>query len=140
MLLPSASASSIEVHEVTPLSVKSGQEVAFERAFAEAQVIISGMPGYLGHELGRCLESPAPNCFSCAGNRLKPTSRASGIRNSIWIGSAFCNTSTILFRQSFTTGLSSVLPNPSLNRTCNSVRRPGPISLGPGRRPLAPAG
>jgi heme-degrading monooxygenase HmoA len=58
MPLPSASTSSSEVLEVAPLSVKSGQEVAFERAFAEAQTIISGMPGYLGHELGRCLESP----------------------------------------------------------------------------------
>jgi hypothetical protein len=28
------------------------------------------------------------------------------------------------------------MPNPTLNRTCNSVRRPGLISLWPGRRPL----
>ncbi len=59
MPLPSASASSSEVLEVVQLSVKSGQELAFERAFAEAQAIISGTPGYLGHELGRCLESPS---------------------------------------------------------------------------------
>ena len=31
-------------------------------------------------------------------------------------------------------------PNPTLNRTCNSVRRPGLISLWPGRRPLPHAG
>jgi hypothetical protein len=31
-------------------------------------------------------------------------------------------------------------PNPTLNRTCNSVRRPGLISLWPGRRPLLHAG
>ena len=31
-------------------------------------------------------------------------------------------------------------PNPTLNRTCNSVLRPGLISLWPGRRPLPHAG
>jgi hypothetical protein len=33
-----------------------------------------------------------------------------------------------------------VPPNPTLNRTCNSVRRPGLISFWPGRRPLPHAG
>ena len=28
------------------------------------------------------------------------------------------------------------MPNPTLNQTCNSVRRPDLISLWPGRRPL----
>jgi hypothetical protein len=36
--------------------------------------------------------------------------------------------------------LAPALPNPTLNRTCNSVRRPGLISLWPGRRPLPHAG
>ena len=58
MPLPCASTSSREVLEVAPLSVRAGQEAAFEKAFAEAQTIIAGMPGYLGHELGRCLENP----------------------------------------------------------------------------------
>ena len=31
-------------------------------------------------------------------------------------------------------------PNPTLNRTCNSVRRPGLISFWPGRRTLPHAG
>ena len=53
-----ASASPTEVLEVAPLSVRSGQESAFEAAFAKAQAIIATMPGYLGHELGRCLERP----------------------------------------------------------------------------------
>ena len=35
---------------------------------------------------------------------------------------------------------SRVPPNPTLNRMCNSVRRPGLISLWPGRRPLPHAG
>ena len=44
--------------EVAQLQVRAGQEAAFEAAFAEAQRIISSMPGYLGHELQRCLERP----------------------------------------------------------------------------------
>ena len=42
--------------EVAMLSVRAGEGKAFESAFAEAQGIIASMPGYLGHELQRCLE------------------------------------------------------------------------------------
>ena len=42
--------------EVAVLNVRAGESPAFERAFAEAQSIISSMPGYLSHELHRCLE------------------------------------------------------------------------------------
>lgn len=38
------------------LNVKPGGASAFETAFAEAQAIISAMPGYLSHELHACLE------------------------------------------------------------------------------------
>jgi hypothetical protein len=38
------------------------------------------------------------------------------------------------------TGHTSLRPNPTLNRTCNSVRRPGLISFWPGRRTLPHAG
>ena len=44
--------------EVALLNVRSGQSAAFEEAFAEAQVIISSMDGYLSHQLQRCLEAP----------------------------------------------------------------------------------
>lgn len=44
--------------EVAPLPVRPGQEAAFEAAFLQAQAIISSMPGYLGHELQRCIERP----------------------------------------------------------------------------------
>lgn len=47
--------------EVAVLDVVPGQEAAFETAFAEAQTIIAELPGYRGHELGRCLENPARN-------------------------------------------------------------------------------
>ena len=42
--------------EIAQLQVRPGQGAAFEAAFAEAQRIIASMPGYLGHELQRCLE------------------------------------------------------------------------------------
>ena len=42
--------------EAASLQVKPGQSTAFELAFREAQAIISSMPGYLSHELQRCLE------------------------------------------------------------------------------------
>lgn len=45
--------------EVAILDVKPGQEDAFEVAFTKAQQIISGMRGYLSHELQRCLEEPS---------------------------------------------------------------------------------
>jgi heme-degrading monooxygenase HmoA len=42
--------------EVAPLTIRPGQSAAFEAAFAQAQSIIASMPGYLGHELQRCIE------------------------------------------------------------------------------------
>lgn len=42
--------------EIAPLQIRAGQSNAFEQAFAQAQAIISSMPGYLAHELQRCIE------------------------------------------------------------------------------------
>lgn len=42
--------------EVAMLQVRVGQEAEFESAFETAQKIISSMPGYIGHELQRCIE------------------------------------------------------------------------------------
>jgi heme-degrading monooxygenase HmoA len=42
--------------EAAHLSVKTGQARAFETAFREAQAIIASMPGYISHELQRCIE------------------------------------------------------------------------------------
>ncbi|MDX1562439.1 MAG: antibiotic biosynthesis monooxygenase [Gammaproteobacteria bacterium] len=44
--------------EVAPLSVKPGHAEEFEAAFRQAQTIIAKTPGYLSHELKRCLERP----------------------------------------------------------------------------------
>ena len=42
--------------EVAILDVRTSQTVEFELAFTQAQSIISSMPGYVDHELKRCLE------------------------------------------------------------------------------------
>ena len=41
------------------LPVKTGQEAAFEAAFAEARPIIASMPGFLSLRLNRGIESPS---------------------------------------------------------------------------------
>lgn len=38
------------------LNVRPTDTEAFEKAFAQAQGIIASMPGYLSHELHRCIE------------------------------------------------------------------------------------
>jgi heme-degrading monooxygenase HmoA len=45
------------VLEVAILNLRPGSGSEFEQAFAEAQSIISSMPGYDRHELQHCLES-----------------------------------------------------------------------------------
>jgi heme-degrading monooxygenase HmoA len=44
--------------EVAILDVIPGQEPDFQIAFAEAAPIIESMPGYIDHELKRCIETP----------------------------------------------------------------------------------
>jgi heme-degrading monooxygenase HmoA len=44
--------------EVAPLTIRSGQAADFEAAFRRAQPIIASMPGYVCHELARCLARP----------------------------------------------------------------------------------
>ena len=42
--------------EIAMLNVRPGRSADFEAAFTQAQRIISSMPGYVQHELQRCLE------------------------------------------------------------------------------------
>ncbi|MDA1369797.1 MAG: antibiotic biosynthesis monooxygenase [Proteobacteria bacterium] len=42
--------------EVAILNVKPGLAEDFELAFGQAQKIITAMPGYLNHQLQRCIE------------------------------------------------------------------------------------
>lgn len=44
--------------ESAVLDVRAGQTAQFEAAFREAKKIISASPGYLSHELHRCVERP----------------------------------------------------------------------------------
>ena len=44
--------------EVATLNIRPGQREEFEQAFSAAQTIISSMPGYLSHQLKRCIEEP----------------------------------------------------------------------------------
>ena len=44
--------------ELAPLCVQPGRESEFENAFAQAQSLIARMPGYLAHDLRRCIERP----------------------------------------------------------------------------------
>ncbi len=46
------------IPEVALLDVLPSKTDEFERTFAAASAIISSMPGYLSHELQRCLETP----------------------------------------------------------------------------------
>ena|SRR5450631_2820358 len=44
--------------EVAVLDVRPGMSRAFEAAFREASAIIAAMPGYVSHEIQRCIEAP----------------------------------------------------------------------------------
>jgi len=46
----------VGVLEVAILNVKAGLSADFEKAFNEAQKIISSMEGYISHQLKKCLE------------------------------------------------------------------------------------
>ena len=43
--------------EAVILNVRPGEESAFEQAFRAASPLIAGSPGYLSHELRRCMET-----------------------------------------------------------------------------------
>ena len=43
--------------EVAILDVRGGLEREFEAAFAQASPIIASMPGYISHQLQRCVET-----------------------------------------------------------------------------------
>ncbi len=43
--------------EVAILNVIEGEALNFEKAFNEAKKIISSMPGYISHELQKCIEN-----------------------------------------------------------------------------------
>ncbi|MES2584196.1 MAG: antibiotic biosynthesis monooxygenase [Pseudomonadota bacterium] len=42
--------------EIAQIQVRQGQGAQFQATFLAAQKIIQSMPGYLGHELQKCIE------------------------------------------------------------------------------------
>jgi heme-degrading monooxygenase HmoA len=46
------------IQEVAILNIRAGSSAAFEAAFTQAEAIIAASPGYISHQLKRCLESP----------------------------------------------------------------------------------
>ena len=66
--------------EVAILSILPGHTSAFEEAFQSAQTIISSSPGYLSHQLQRCLENP--NQYILLVQWEKLTDHTEGFRES----------------------------------------------------------
>jgi heme-degrading monooxygenase HmoA len=56
--LDGTEAGALMILESAILDVKPGRSREFEAAFAEARHIISASPGYISHELQRCIEKP----------------------------------------------------------------------------------
>ena len=57
--------------EVAILDVKPNQEIAFEVAFERAQEIISGMDGYVSHQLQKCIENTSRYLLLVNWNKLE---------------------------------------------------------------------
>lgn len=57
--------------EVAILDVIPGRETSFHTDFEEAQGVISSMPGYLSHELQRCIEKPSRHILLVRWERLE---------------------------------------------------------------------
>jgi heme-degrading monooxygenase HmoA len=67
--------------EVAVLNVRSGMNRAFEEAFSQASAIIAAMPGYVSHQLQRCIE--APNRYVLLVNWQTLEAHTVGFRSSI---------------------------------------------------------
>ena len=66
--------------EVAILNVKAGQEVQFEKDFANAGQYISSIKGYSGHTLRKCIEQEGKYILLVDWNKLED--HTIGFRNS----------------------------------------------------------
>lgn len=66
--------------EIAPLYIKTGQNESFEESFREASSIISQMPGYIHHELLKCLENESKYVLMVRWEKLEDHTQ--GFRNS----------------------------------------------------------
>lgn len=83
--------------DVAMLNLRPGESPAFERAFAQAQTIIATMPGYLSHELQRCLEAPDKYPLLVGWQTLADHRSVFRSLRSTMNGRRCCDTSTIPF-------------------------------------------
>ena len=67
--------------EVAVLQVIPTLTADFEQAFSKAQEIISASPGYLSHELQKCLEKPSQYILLVRWEKL--TDHTEGFRQSL---------------------------------------------------------
>ena len=67
--------------EAAMLQVKSGMATDFEAAFRSASAIIAASPGYIAHELQRCLETPDKYLLLVRWERLED--HTVGVRGSV---------------------------------------------------------
>jgi len=66
--------------EVAILNVIEGLETDFMTAFSKAEKIISGMPGYISHQLKRCIEKQGRFILLVEWEKL--SDHTEGFRNS----------------------------------------------------------
>jgi heme-degrading monooxygenase HmoA len=69
------------VLEVAVLQIKPGQTAAFEDAFRDAHEIIKSMPGYVSHQVQRCVENPGQYILLVNWRSLKD--HTEGFRGSV---------------------------------------------------------
>ena len=69
------------VLEQALLTVRAGQQAAFEAAFAEARTVIAGMPGFRRLSLSRCLERETGYLLLVEWDRLED--HTEGFRGSV---------------------------------------------------------
>jgi heme-degrading monooxygenase HmoA len=57
--------------EVAVLNIRAGESDGFEKAFSEAEMIISSATGYQWHQLQRCIENPSQYLLLVQWNTLE---------------------------------------------------------------------
>ena len=112
--------------EVATLNVRAGEGSAFEQAFSQAQSIISSMPGYISHQLQRCLESQDSISYWCSGKGWRITPLAFVSRGNIKIGKNSCIISMSRF-QRWSTMSRCLPPNMVFERDAPKAARPSTL-------------
>jgi heme-degrading monooxygenase HmoA len=86
--------------EVAVLNIKSDLSDTFESAFEEASQIIASMPGYMSHELKKCIEVPHQYLLLVQWETIEAHTPLGfvSLRN-IKVGKKYCIISTIRFLQ-----------------------------------------